>query len=81
MHATHTVALIVPARYLPAAHLVHLDVLALGAIVPGAQGICAALPVTAKKPGAVAVHCVLFVRSVAEEYVASLHGSAALAPG
>ena len=45
--------MLVPALYLPAAHLRHLDVLALGAIVPGAQGICAALPVTAKKPGSV----------------------------
>jgi hypothetical protein len=50
LHATHSVALFSPPLYLPAAQLTHFEVLALGAIVPGLQGICAALPVVAKKP-------------------------------
>ena len=74
-------AFVVPPRYLPAAHLAHFDVLALGAIVPGLQGVCIALPVVAKKPGSAALHPVVLVRSVASECVPSLHGSAALAPG
>ena len=47
VHPLHTVALVVPPLYLPAAQLTHLDVLALGAMVPGPQGICLALPVVA----------------------------------
>ena len=47
--ARHTVALasVVPLLYLPAAQFSHFEVLAPGAIVPGAQGICLALPVVA----------------------------------
>eukprot|EP00964_Phaeocystis_antarctica_P016530 scaffold9128_cov51-Phaeocystis_antarctica.AAC.3 len=63
----HAVAFVVPPRYLPAAHLVHFDVLALGAIVPGLHGVCIALPVVAKKPGSVGLHPVRLVRSVASE--------------
>ena len=44
VHATHTVALVLPPLYLPAAQLMHLEVLALGAMVPGPHGICLALP-------------------------------------
>ena len=47
--ARHTVALasVVPLLYLPAAQFSHFEVLAPGAIVPGAQGICLGLPVVA----------------------------------
>ena len=47
VHATHTVALVVPPLYLPAAQSSHLAVLRLGAMVPGPHGICLALPVVA----------------------------------
>ena len=48
VHSSHTVALVVPPLYLPAAQLTHLEELALGAMVPALQGVCVALPVTAK---------------------------------
>ncbi len=67
VHSSHTVALVVPPLYLPAAQLTHLEELALGAMVPALQGVCVALPVTAKKPGSVALHWVLLVRSVRSE--------------
>ena len=47
VHSSHTVALVVPPLYLPAAQFSHLAVLDLGAMVPGPQGICLALPVVA----------------------------------
>ena len=68
------------AWYVPAAHLSHVAMLAIGATVPGLHLFCSALPVGAKLPFSDGVHSLGPVRLVEIEYVPFLHGSAALAP-
>ena len=64
----------------PASHASHMPMLAIGATVPGLQGVCTVLPVDAKWPTSVGVQLAASLSDVALEYVPSLHGSAAAAP-
>eukprot|EP00966_Prymnesium_polylepis_P020871 480405-Prymnesium_polylepis.1 len=50
------------------------------AIVPAAHAVCATLPVVAKKPGKVGMHCAALSRLVALENEPSLHDNGADAP-
>ena len=52
----------------------------VGAIVPATHAVCVTLPVVAKKPGSVRLHCMALSRSVAVENEPSLHGSGADEP-
>ena len=64
----------------PASHLRHAPMLALGATVPGLHGVCCVLPVGAKWPAAVGVQSPALVRLVEVECEPAAHGSAAAAP-
>ena len=66
--------------YVPAAHLSHAPLPAMGWTVPGLHMVCSVLPVGAKWPAVVSVHSLRLVRLVALEYEPFSHGSAALAP-
>eukprot|EP00966_Prymnesium_polylepis_P144682 3341051-Prymnesium_polylepis.3 len=66
--------------YVPRTHAEHSPSPPVCAIVPAAQAVCCTLPVGAKKPGSVGVHCAALVRLVALENEPCLHGSAADAP-
>ena len=64
----------------PASHLRHEPMLALGATVPGLQGVCSVLPVGAKWPLSVSVHSLRLVRLTESEYEPGKHGSATEVP-
>ena len=68
------------AWYLPASQLSHVPLPPRGWTVPGLHLVCAVLPVGAKWPLSVGVHCAALVRLVELEDEPSLHGSAAAAP-
>jgi hypothetical protein len=78
-HGLHSVAP-VSFWYEPGSHAKHAPSPPVGATVPAAHAVGAILPVAAKKPASVGVHCAALCRSVASENEPSLHGSGADAP-
>ena len=68
------------AWYVPAAHLSHVAMLALGATVPGLHAVCLVLPVGAKWPSSVPVHSLRLLRLAETEYEPGNHGRATEVP-